>query len=295
MDWFKNNPFLGILGAGTLVLAGLGVFLIMSARSALIEEQETFSSNTGQLASLETAKPFPNRENLAAAEADLAHAREILAGLAAAVTAQSAPRDENLTPQKFQDDLNTRATEIASAAAQVGVALPENFYLGFEQYRAQLPSVAATPALGQQLASIAEAVSLLITARVGGITALERSPLPEESAVAGKESEGSSELHLAPFQLSFAADQSSFRAALTALATAQPVLLLKLLEVANSQPSSPPKEGTPAAPENLEGEPSDQSVDRIPVLFGRESLTVKIGLASISAARGPAPKPGGGS
>jgi hypothetical protein len=293
MDWFKNNPFLGILGASTLALAATGVFLILSARSALLEQQETFSSNTGELNTLQTAKPFPNNENLKAAEDDLAHARSILAGLAAAVTAQSAPRDETLTPQKFQDQLNARATEIAAAAAEMSVALPDNFYLGFEQYRAQLPAVSATPALGQQLASIAEAVSLLISARVTGITALERNPLPEESGVADQASGGSPDLHLAPFQLSFEADQSSFRAALTALTTAQPVLLLKLLEVANSQPSSPSKEGMPVPA--ADGDSSEVTVVQIPVVFGRESLAVRLGLASISTPPAPAQTPGGGS
>jgi hypothetical protein len=295
MDWFKNNPFLGILGASTLALAATSVFLILSAHSDLLEQQETFSTNTSELNTLQTAKPFPNNENLAAAEAELAHARRILAGLATAVTAQSAPRDETLTPQKFQDELNARATEIAAAAAQMGVALPENFYLGFEQYRAQLPVVSATPALGQQLSSIAEAVSLLISARVTGITALERDPLPEESGVADQASGASPDLHLAPFQLSFAADQSSFRAALTALTTAQPVLLLKLLEVANSAPSPPSKEGTLGEAEPAEVDSSDTAVDRIPVVFGREAVAVRLGLASISARPAPERREGGGS
>jgi hypothetical protein len=293
MDWFKNNPFLGILGASTLALGALCVFLILSARSAMVEQQDAFLSNTGQLSSLQTAKPFPNDANLEAAQADLAHARQILAGLAHAVAAQSAPLDGTLSPQKFQDDLNTRVTEIAAAAAEAGVALPENFYLGFEQYRTQLPIVAATPALGQQLASIAEAISVLIRARVASITALDRTPLPEESGVTDDAPRRSSDLHLAPFQLSFEADQSSFRAALTALTTAQPVLLLKLLEVANSQPSSPSKEGMPVPAEDSDS--SELTVVQIPVVFGRESLAVRLGLASISTPPAPAQTPGGGS
>jgi len=293
MDWFKNNPFLGILAASTLALAAIGAFLILSARSAMIEQQDAFFSNTGQLNSLQTAKPFPNGENLEAAEAELAHARRILNELASVVSAQSAPLDQDLTPLKFQDNLNTRVTEIAAAAVEAGVALPENFYLGFEQYRTQLPTVAATPALGQQLASIAEAISLLISARVTSITALDRTPLPEESGVTNDAPQRSSDLHLAPFQLSFEADQSSFRAALTALTAAKPVLLLKLLEVTNSQPSSPSKEELPVPA--VDGDSSEANVVQIPVVFGRESLAVRLGLASISTRPAPAQTQGGGS
>ncbi len=293
MDWFKDNPFLGILGASTLVLTALGAFLALSARSAMVEQQDTFFSNASQLNSLQTAKPFPNEENLEAAEAELAHARRILDELASVVAAQSAPLDEGLTPLKFQDDLNTRVTAIAADAAEAGVALPENFYLGFEQYRTQLPSVPAAPALGQQLASIAEAVSLLINARVASITALQRSPLPEESAPTTNEPERSSDLHLAPFELSFVTDQSSFRSALTALTTAEPVLLLKLLEVANSQPVPPPK--AEVKEQISEGDTSDADAIQIPVVFGRESLAVRLGLASISTRSSSTESPGGGS
>ncbi len=288
-DWFKKNPFLGILGVSALLLAAGGSALLLWAQSAMAKEREAFFANTSQLNALQAARPFPNAENLEAAEAELAHAREILAGLATTVAAQSAPLDENLTPQRFQDDLNARVTALAATAAEAGVTLPENFYLGFEQYRAQLPAVSAAPALGQQLASIAEAVSLLITARVSAISALDRAPLPDET---GDGTGASSELHLAPFQLSFVTDQSGFRSALTALTTAQPVLLLKLLQVANSQPSSPPKGELPGQ-DRADDAPA--AAPQIPVVFGRESLAVTLGLSSVSTKPAASPSSGGGS
>jgi hypothetical protein len=290
MDWFKKNPFIGLLAVITILLTGAGVYFVLEGQSALTVAQDAYRAKTGQLASLQAAKPFPNAEALQMAEAELAETEKIIAELSAMVAAQSAPLEPTLTPQQFQDALNARVSALSAAAAEAGVDLPENFYLGFDPYRAQLPSVAAAPLLSQQLASIAEAVELLIAAPVRAVTAVARTPLPVESSGAGADrgDQRGQDLSLAPFEIAFVADQTGLRRALSSLVTAEPILLVRLLEVVNSQPAAPPKE---AAPAEEAGTADPAAAPQIPVVFGQETLSVRLGLAAVSTSAATAGKP----
>jgi hypothetical protein len=288
MDWFKKNPFIGLLAVITILLTGAGVYFVLEGQSALTAAQDAYRAKTGQLASLQAAKPFPNAEALQMAEAELAETEKIIAELSAMVAAQSAPLEPTLTPQQFQDALNARVSALTAAAAEAGVGLPENFYLGFDPYRAQLPSVAAAPLLSQQLASIAEAVELLIAAPVRAVTAVARTPLPVESSGADRDDQRRQDLSLAPFEIAFVADQTGLRRALSSLVTAEPILLVRLLEVVNSQPASPPKEAAPAE----DAAAADPAAARqIPVVFGQETLSVRLGLAAVSTSPASTSKP----
>jgi len=290
MDWFKNNPFVSLLLAATLVLGGGAVYFALSALSALDEQRDAYQANTGELASLQSAKPFPDEGNLRAAQAELAAAQQILGDLAKMVAEQSAPLDPNLTPQRFQDALNARAAALAAQAAEAGVTLPENFYLGFDEYRAQLPSIAAAPLLGQQLESISEAVALLISARVRAISSVARASLPIENA-APKADASKADLALAPFEIVFVSDQGSLRLATTSLIQAKPLLLLRSLEVVNSNPSAPSKaDATPAAAQADDGT-EEKAPSEIPVVFGQETLTVRWSLAAVSTTAESSPEP----
>lgn len=286
MNWFKANPFLGGLALLTGLAAAAGLYFASGQYAAFIEQSDAYANQVSSLNSLQSAKPFPTQENLEAAQKEGQRAAEIFSGLASAVAGQSAPRDNALTPQMFQDQLSGAAGSAFAQARAGGIALPEDFYLGFDQYKTQPPSAAAAPALGQQLASIANLVRVVLESRIAEITAINRPPLPEETEAAREEekAEGTKlpELLLAPFDLEFVTDQANFRQALNAVAKAQPMVLIRVVSVANSSPLAPSKEN----PLENESEPAEQEApDRpppIPVLFGQENLTVKLRLASVS-------------
>ena len=202
------------------------------------------------------------------------------------MTEQSASRDNALTPQQFQDNLSKAASNASEQARTGDIALPEDFYLGFDQYKTQPPTAAAAPALGQQLASISNVVRVVLESGIREITAINRIPLPEEAAAAtdedGAEAGKLPDLLLAPFDLEFVADQANFRQALNAIAKAEPMVLIRVVSVANSKPLAPSKENPlEAESEPVETEAPDQPPP-IPVLFGQENLTVKLRLASVS-------------
>jgi hypothetical protein len=286
MNWFKANPFLGGLALLTALATAAGLYYLSGQNAAFTEQSDAYANNVSTLNNLQSAKPFPNEDNLRAAQEEGKRAAEVFSGLASAVTEQSASRDNALTPQQFQDNLSKAASNASEQARTGDIALPEDFYLGFDQYKTQPPTAAAAPALGQQLASISNVVRVVLESGIREITAINRIPLPEEAAAAtdedGAEAGKLPDLLLAPFDLEFVADQANFRQALNAIAKAEPMVLIRVVSVANSKPLAPSKENPlEAESEPVETEAPDQPPP-IPVLFGQENLTVKLRLASVS-------------
>jgi hypothetical protein len=288
MDLFTKNPFAGALAAVTVILSIAALYFLYSAHSTFTSESDTYAANTGRLSQLQGARPGPNQENLQALKEELEQARTILERLSGTIAEESAPFDATLTPQKFQDALAEQVDALAAEAEKVGVALPEDFALGFERYRTEPPSPVAAPFLGQQLESIGNVAALLIKARIKSIASFARAPLPQELEENAEDSRATpgedrlADVTLAPFDILFEADQSNFRDAINSLVAAKPVVFLRLLDVANSQPKAPPKPDLNApAQSGAEGGVSESS--QVPVVFGQESLVVTMRLAAVSA------------
>ena len=287
MNWFKDNPFAGALSAATALFTLVALYFAYTQNASLVEQTDAFAANNASLGRLQSAKPFPNDANLKAAEEEAKSAGKILGDLAAEVARQTTPLDPNLTPRDFQDKLSAAAATADEAAATAGINLPEDFYLGFSAYKAQPPSEAAAPVLGQQLETIANVTSMLIKSGVRQLVGIERAPLRAEEPK-GEEEENkpdSAELaavQLAPFDVEFVADQSAFRSALSAITTAQPVVLVRLVSVTNSSPAPPAKESASATQETAEPAATTEGASEIPVAFGKETLNVKLRLASVS-------------
>ena len=290
MDWFRKNPFSGGLAVVTAVLALAALYFLSVTHSAFTTEAEAYAANTSQLAQLQSENPGPTEANLQAVSEELTKAKAVLERLQTVLAAESAPLQASLTPQQFQDALAERINALTTEAEEAGVALPEDFSLGFGRYRTELPASAVAPLLGQQLEGIANVASLLIKARVKAISSLTRPELAEEGRAAEAQDDAAKKeksIALAPFDLSFEADQANFREALNAIVAAKPVVFIRLLAVANAQPQPPAKQPSSeeAAPAGGDGA-EEASQNR--VVFGRETLLVNMRLASVSA---PSPGP----
>lgn len=287
MDWFKQNPLLGAIVAAATVASAAALYFVYSSKSELDARKDEYASQVSSLRSVQEGRPFPDQAAVELAEQERSQSADLLGELAEAVAGQTAPLDAALTPQGFQDKLNSANQSLEEKAAASSVSLPENFYLGFDPYRAQPPAGPAAPLLGQQLESIDQAVSLLIDARVKSITSVSRPPLAAErdGPSAGQDGANAAEprLVLAPFDIEFICEQSDFRTALGAIIGANPMILVRLVSVTNSQPTAPsktPAEGAPAAGSDTPPEAAEQ----IPVLFGQETVTVRLRLAAVSGA-----------
>jgi hypothetical protein len=280
------------LAAATAVLTLAAIYSVYAQNASFVEQTDTFSTNTTTLGRLQSAKPFPNQENLKAAESEAKLAAKILDDLTAEVSRQSIALDPSLTPRDFQDKLSSAVAAAETAATSTKVVLPEDFYLGFGDYKAQPPSEAAAPMLGQQLETIANVTGLLLKSGIRQLVGIERAPLPTESESTSEErqndkSNEATGVQLAAFDVEFVADPLAFRNALSAIVTAEPIVLVRLVSVTNSSPTPPAKESASAPVENAEPPASDGAKPEIPVVFGKETLSVKLRLASVSVAAAP--------
>ncbi len=288
MDWFKQNPKLGVLVLLAVVLTGGAGYFAFSASGELTLQKDDFAAKTGTLNRLRSAKPFPNEENLALVRAEAEKASQLMANLAEQIKAGGAPFDASLQPAEFQDRVNKEVGRLVALAKEKNATLPEDFHLGFENYQTQLPSPAAAPLLGQQFAAIAHVASLLLDAPVGSIVSISRPPLSaeknadENADASDTPAEKLSPLVLAPFDVEFVAEESQLRSVLAEIVSEDPTVFVRAIEVLNSQPAPPQKTadaetGQPTASGDVE------AAEQIPVILGKETLKVRLRLAAISA------------
>lgn len=292
MKWIQENPFLAGLAGALVVLGGGLAFLLFQALSGYTETSEAYNAAVLKLHGLQERVPYPNEENLAKARA----LHEEMAKEASAFHAQLAkmelPVEKDTTAQKFQDDLRDTVDRIKERAKLASVSLPENFYLGFDQYRTSLPTDKAAPALSRQLAVINLTVNNLIDFKVASINDLKRQPLPEEpvpttasgEAPGGPANRGNAQPGVVsryPFDISFTAEQGKFRLVFNSLLNAEQFLIVRALSVQNSQPASPSRnapeaESTPPPAAEGEAPAAAANASKITVVFGREMVHVAL-------------------
>ena len=165
-----------------------------------------------------------------------------------------------MAPNEFQTRLNQARAALTDKARANKVKLPENFFLGFEEFAGALPDTEAAPLLGQELAQVELVLNILIDARVDAINSFRRVPLAERAAAvrhahAGRESSDTRRgRQSAPLiernviDLSFTAPPGAARRILNQIASAdQQFFVVRTLDATNEKEKGPPREGTAAA------------------------------------------------
>ncbi|MFM8790577.1 MAG: hypothetical protein ACKOEI_12155 [Chthoniobacterales bacterium] len=296
MDWIKKNPFLAGFSACVALILGVGGYLVASAATSLEEQQASFDQKTAQLQALWGHKPYPSDKNIKAANAELEEADIVLDELAKSL-AVDVP---DVTPQGFMDQLSQLVKGLSEKASAKNVALPEKFFLGFGRYETQLPSAELAPKLALQLRTIHAVASILVESGVESIGEVLRASVEGEEAVAAVPQDGTgpargaekSVLEIAPFDVSFVADQSSFRLAFNRISDLKPPVFVRQVAIENSSPGAPPKSKDVSADAGAEasqaGEPGSSSEgSAIRPVVGRENLKVNL---QLGCALFPAPK-----
>lgn len=287
MELFKKNPFLAALGSAALLILLVGGYLVFAQAGRLAEEETAFAEKKTALARLQANKPFPDQNHVAAMQDETKQTAALLEAVAKGFEV-SAPA---LSPQAFQDELNKLVRDISEKAAQKGVALPKDFYLGFETYETQPPPAAAAAQLGLQLRAIHAVANVLVESQAKSLGAIVRAPLrgevaeeeveAEEKPRKKQKEESAPAFAMAPFDINFTADQSAFRTAFNRILDISPPIFVRLVAIANSSPAPTPKTD-PAAAE-AEPKPGEKETAGIKAVLGRETITVDLRLASIAA------------
>ncbi|MEY2479785.1 MAG: hypothetical protein QOI04_712 [Verrucomicrobiota bacterium] len=255
MNWFRQNRFLGMffvaLGGATL----LALVVVWMAKSNFDEASNHFSENAAELSRLERLAPYPTESNVAKMKAQAVEYASALEKLKADLKTLVLPVAP-LEPNQFQSQLRQAMGSVSEKARTNKVKLPDNFYLGFDEFASALPNTAAAPLLGQELAQVELLLGILIEARIDAITAFTRTPLPEEHGAAAAASPsagrkpnvdlGSKMVQRSVVEVTFAASSSAARKALNQIASAdRQFFVVRTLHVLNEKEKGPPRESVP--------------------------------------------------
>lgn len=262
MNWFRQNQFLGAffiaLGVATL---GAGWFL-WSAKSSFDEASNHFSENASELSRLERLAPYPTEGNLRKMKTQAVEYAAALEKFKADMKTLVMPATP-MEPNQFQSQLRQAMASVSEKARANKVKLPDNFYLGFDEFASALPNTSAAPLLGQELAQVEVLLGILIDARVDAITSFRRTPLPEEHGASPAPSPSSSRkptidpgsrlVERSVVETTFVASSSAARRALNQIANAdRQFFIVRTVHVLNEKEKGPPRENTaeanPAAP-----------------------------------------------
>ena len=254
MNWYRENRWLGNFLIAFAVTALLALFFLFRARSGFTEASAQFNEAATERNRLEHLNPFPNEGNFRKTRTALDDYSATLTKLKAELRAQVLPV-EPIAPNEFQSRLRRAIVNTTEKARANRVKLPENFHLGFDEFRTTLPTTAAAPLLGQELAQVELLLGILIDARVDSITTVKRILPPETAAAttpaarkpAGAADAAPAVVERAIVDLTFTASPSAMRKVSNQIASAQrQFFIVRTLYVRNQQLKGPAREQTAA-------------------------------------------------
>jgi hypothetical protein len=304
MEAVRNNKFL--TGFIAVMVIGVGVlgYLVYSSQAQYAEVSQNYDTQVAELKRLQALKPFPEEANLQVFNDRKKEYSKAVLDLQAKLAGMEPPVEQAVSPTEFQNRLREVVRNVTAKAQQVGVALPDGFYLGFEQYRESLPDAAATPLLTNQLSAIEQIVGILLNQRIDKLNAVRRALLAQEGGASGsnavstaagpasgapKAPPGAEMVVRQSVEIDFISPPSSFREALNQITLAPRLYIIRALQVKNLQDKSPVRGQQDAPPggtgtgstsqAQTSGNPGDQPLpDKGPppmrYVFGQEKLQV---------------------
>lgn len=301
MNWFKDNPFLAGLAAVTLVASLALGYLAFQSYTAYSASIEGYTAAVSKLHGLQNKVPFPSAENLATMKSGLDDYAARINTLRSQLTKMEVPLNEKITAQQFQDGLRTAVNDLRVKAEANGVQLPEKFYFGFDQYQTQVPSEQAAPFLQRQFLVIQAIITRLVDFRVASIEGVNRPPLAQEGPAAAAPAPAPGKapaepvLVRFPFDVSFTAEQGKFRVAFNSLLGSDQFLIIRSIDILNSNPLAPSKSASAATPSAADTNPfaaqtTAKDQKSLQVILGRELLKVNVHLEMLDFSEPPAAK-----
>ncbi|MEM7144962.1 MAG: hypothetical protein AAF591_07480 [Verrucomicrobiota bacterium] len=198
----QKQFLIGLLVVLVLALAGSGYYF-MSSRGAFNESMGGFDAQRTMIATLEKKPLYPNAENVGLIEESVLGYQAEVANLQSALLGYQKSLNESMTQPEFRTKLQETVDDFEEGAEAVGMALPEDFYMGMLRYRNEIPRAEAVPLLNYQLGSIDNLARILANSGASELDAIERGALPIESD--GYDAEGGEQepLEKYPVQIAF--------------------------------------------------------------------------------------------
>ncbi|MBA2744332.1 MAG: hypothetical protein H0U43_08535 [Chthoniobacterales bacterium] len=264
MNWFRHNRFFGtFLVAFAIATLGAIVFLWL-AKSGFSETKGRFDQTVSELNRLQHLTPFPNDTNLRKLKTQAEDYAAELNKTKEELTARVLPV-KPMAPNEFQARLRQAMAAVGERARANRVKLPDNFFLGFDEFAAALPDTAAAPLLGQQLAQVELLVDIMIDARVDAISSLKRvsaadqrsapAPTPATTNAAAAARKPAATTPAAPLieradvDATFVSNPAAARRVLNGISTAnQQFYIIRTLHILNEKDKGPPRDEARAVP-----------------------------------------------
>jgi hypothetical protein len=256
VNWYRENRWLGnvlIAFAGAVLLS---IWFLFHAKSGFAEASAQFNAAATERNRLEHLNPFPDEENFRKTQAALDNYGTMLNKLKEELRGEMVPITP-LAPNEYQSLLRQAILSTTEKARANRVNLPENFHLGFDEFTTTLPTTAAAPLLGQELAQVELLLGILIDARVDAITTVKRAaPSAEATGAPTPPKKPSGPANAAPpvvectmVDLTLTASPSVVRKVLNQIASSErQFFIVRTLYVRNEQLKGPSREQSNAAP-----------------------------------------------
>jgi hypothetical protein len=258
MNWFQQNRFLGTFLAlfGVATLAAL-VFLFI-ARSSFAEAKAQWDQQVVELSALQRHMPYPTDTNLRKMRTQAEEYAVQIDRLKEELKVRVLPVTPT-APNEFQNRLRQAVASVTEKARANKVKLPDNFYLGFEEFSSALPDTAAAPLLAQQLAQVELLLNILIDARVESVTVLRRVPVaaatsasPSPTPAGGRKPAAAAAaapvIERSVVDASFVSLPGAARRVLNQVSTTdQQFYIIRTLHVLNEKDKGPVRDGAPGA------------------------------------------------
>lgn len=262
MSALKQNPFL--VGFGVVMTLGIGAlgYLTYTAADENTQALEEFETTASELKRLQSAKPYPDTENLKKIEAQKKALQARINDLQASLSAVKI-KVEDISATGFQDKLRDTVGRIAAKAPDANVKLPgtdkEKFYLGFNVYQSEPPKGPAAPYLYRELRAIEAIMNLILEVKNVEVKELVRAELKEEKAPkpalaqtgpgkGNKQEDGLKVVQKDSFTIKFSTTQENFQRILNGIVTHKEQFFIpRSIVLQNEKQDSPPKVAAVAA------------------------------------------------
>lgn len=227
------------LAGGTLLCSALLVFLGLKGSARYTESLDRFTAAADEASSFEKLALYPKVENRDGKTKALADYRQALDSLQASFEPFRPKEIKNITPQQFTNNLLAASGEIRNAFEVSGTAVPEQFFAGFDNYKASLAREEITGILDYKLGIIKHLMLTLAEAKPTALKNFHRPPLLEEQNQTF--APGNVSARSFPLEITFTGPEQSLRDFLSSIvAYKDKFVVVRVMRVTNEK-KDPPK------------------------------------------------------
>jgi hypothetical protein len=182
MAWIKRNLIFVIIVAVGLGATGFCGYLLYSALEQNKADSDKYLSDKSSLETLQKKRPFPDQQNIKAAELDAERVRAFLTDFHKPFAAFPTP--PKLDDRRFKEYLQNSVMHFGLEASNAGVGLPPGYAFAFSQQMNVLnySSDCIAPWM-QQLTEINAILHILYNAKINYLEKIKRPTVPGEDVM----------------------------------------------------------------------------------------------------------------